>query len=138
MHVFTYGTLQVEEVWWRVAGKRFDTVRGHAHGYLSRRVRGADYPAMTQCPKESTIGLAYLEVDEDTLARLDRFEGAQYVRQEIEVTCEDGVVRRCDAYLLAGDEAHLLTDEPWSLQNFRQGEGLIRFCQRYIGFDAIL
>lgn len=137
MHVFTYGTLQVEEVWLRVAGRAFATLPAVAHGYRCRRVQGADYPAIVRRPDESTPGLVYLDVDELTVDRLDRFEGSQYNRLPIEAITPDGQALSCQAYVLAADRLPQLTDEPWSLTEFSSGEGLRRFTNRYIGFGQV-
>lgn len=135
MHVFTYGTLQVEVVWLRVAGKAFATLPAVAHGFRCRRVQGTDYPAIVRYPDESTAGLIYLDVDEQTVDRLDRFEGKQYNRLPIDAISLDGQALSCQAYVFAADRASQLTNETWSLAEFRSGEGLRRFTNGYIGFD---
>lgn len=134
--VFTYGTLQVEAIWNRVAQQRCETVPGVARGYRSRRVRRADYPAMIERADDSVAGLVYQGVTEAALGRLDAFEGPQYLRRAIAVACDDGQTRRCQAYLLAPSRHDELSDEPWTLAGFVGSDACRRFTQNYTGFDS--
>ena len=94
MHVFTYGTLMFAEVWKAVVGRKFETIQGTAAGYAIYRVRGTVYPAMTTASETSIVpGLVYLDVDAESIARLDRFEGPHYERLEIAIDCADGIAR---------------------------------------------
>lgn len=135
--LFTYGTLQVDEIWRRVAGKSCDTLAGTAHNFAIRQIHNAEYPGIYAALDETVSGVVYLNVDQTTLARLDSFEGRQYVRRPIEVECEDEVVRTCDAYLVAEDCLHQLSDAAWRLETFVQGGALDRFWRRYTGFEAL-
>lgn len=135
MDVFTYGTLQLEEVWRRVALRRFATVAGHVDGFAAYRIQGVDYPGMTRRGDAVTRGTVYLGVDADALARLDRFEGTEYQRWTVPVQCEDGIVRDCQAYVVPSASAAPLTDEPWTLESFQSSGGLERFLTRYAGFS---
>jgi gamma-glutamylcyclotransferase (GGCT)/AIG2-like uncharacterized protein YtfP len=137
MHVFTYGTLQVEEIWTRVTGMPVKRIKGVVTGYAVRRIRGEDYPGMTPTPGGEAPGLVYLDVPAGALERLDRFEGGQYVRRSLAVRCEDGQIRQCEAYLVAGGSIGLLTNEAWLLESFITSGGLARFSSRYLGFAAL-
>lgn len=136
MDVFTYGTLQVDAIWRRVTGQACRVVAGVAHGYRVRRLKDADYPAIVSDDLEDTPGLVYLDVAPDSLVRLDRFEGDQYVRRPLRVQCQDGQVRTCQAYVLAPSKLDLLTSDPWRLDEFINGPGLARFSNRYVGFQS--
>lgn len=134
MHVFTYGTLQVEEVWRRVALRPFPTVAGEAQGFTAHRIRGVDYPGMTPRDGVATQGTVYLDVDDHTLSRLDRFEGDEYERWTIPVQCADGLSRECQAYVIAPGSPTVLTSESWSIDSFLASRGFERFLGRYAGF----
>ncbi len=136
MHVFTYGTLQVEEIWARVTGQPVHRVEGVVPGYAVRRIRGEDYPGMTATPAGEAPGLVYLDVPAAVIERLDRFEGDQYLRQAVEVRCVDGVIRKCQAYAIAPDSLALLTAEAWDMESFVRDGGLKRFSRSYRGFSG--
>ncbi|TWT73465.1 AIG2-like family protein [Posidoniimonas polymericola] len=136
MDVFTYGTLQVDAIWRRIAQQPCTTVPGVAEGFRARRVCRADYPAMTEQAGESVAGLVYCGVGEAALRRLDAFEGPQYIRRAIAVACADGQTRRCQAYLLAASRIDELSDEPWTLADFIGSDACQRFTQTYVGFDS--
>lgn len=134
--VFTYGTLQVDAIWRRIAQQACESVDGVADGYRSRRVCRADYPAMIEQPGEAVAGLVYLDVSKEAVRRLDAFEGPQYLRRAVAVACADGQTRRCQAYLLAPSRLGELSDEPWTLEDFVGSDACRRFTQNYTGFDA--
>src|SRR3954462_6399580 len=91
MHVFTYGTLMFPEVWPSVVGKSFETIHGRVDGYVVVRVEGAVFPGMTPAGDDAIArGVVYLDVDDASLDRLDRFQDDFYNRQAIPVSCEDG------------------------------------------------
>lgn len=134
MNLLTYGTLQFDDVWLRVAGRPLTTVPGEAAGYGVYRVDGREYPGMTPEPGATAAGTVYLDVDDETLARLDVFEGDEYTRLAVRVTCADGVDRECEAYVIPSESRRLLTDEPWTRESFLASGALERFLLCYAGF----
>jgi gamma-glutamylcyclotransferase (GGCT)/AIG2-like uncharacterized protein YtfP len=138
MHVFTYGSLMFPEVWRSVVGRDFATVAGTATGYSIFRVRDAAFPAITPaCEGSSVTGLMYLDVDAETVARLDRFEDTFYDRLAIEIDCADGARREADAYVVLEKNRHVLTAEPWTAEWFESSGGLADFIARFQGFSRL-
>jgi gamma-glutamylcyclotransferase (GGCT)/AIG2-like uncharacterized protein YtfP len=138
MHVFTYGTLMFPEVWKAVVGRKFETIPGTAAGYAIYRVRGTVYPAMTTASVTSIVpGLLYLDVDAESIVRLDRFEGPHYERLEIKIDCADGVSRQAATYVVPNERGHLLTTEPWTPESFLASGGLAQFIASYEGFSLV-
>ncbi|MCA9239762.1 MAG: gamma-glutamylcyclotransferase [Planctomycetales bacterium] len=135
MFVFTYGSLQVEAVWTRVAGVRCETAPGVAHGYSAYRVSGQDYPGMVADAAGSTAGLVYFDVPDHAVARLDRFEGSEYSRRPIDVKLENGERLSCQAYVFLSLDG--LTTESWRLNEFLTTGAVERFTARYVGFTEI-
>ena len=75
MHVFTYGTLMYPEVWRAVVGREFATVGGRAAGFAIYRVQDAVFPGIIAAtPQEAAPGVVYLDVDQASVDRLDRFD----------------------------------------------------------------
>ena len=138
MHVFTYGTLMFLEVWQAVVGRSFATVEGNAAGFEVFRVRDAVFPGIIvgsgAC---STTGVVYLDVDLDSIGRLDRFEDDFYERHAIAVDCRDGQQRMAEAYIVPAANRSVLTNEPWRRESFLASGGLEQFISRFAGFGRV-
>lgn len=137
MNVFTYGSLMFPEVWKIVTGREFDTIEATLHGYSTFRVRGAVFPGITQVSDDAVRGLVYLNVDEASVDRLDRFEGDLYERRSVIVNCSDGRQLPADAYVIAESQQHELTAELWTADWFVSSGGLADFIARYQGFSRL-
>jgi gamma-glutamylcyclotransferase (GGCT)/AIG2-like uncharacterized protein YtfP len=158
MHLFTYGTLMFPEIWQAVdcpddTGRQFATLPATLLGYQIFRVADAVYPGIIACvpppsPSDSqpttlnsqptsVPGILYLDVDPETIARLDRFEDDFYRRQPITVNTDDGRELAAEAYIIPVDQRHLLTAEPWTAEEFEKCGDLARFAARYKGFQRL-
>jgi len=138
MHVFTYGSLMFPEVWRSVVEKDFATVEGTAAGYAIFRVEGAAFPGITPADEASNVsGIVYLDVDDESLARLDRFEDTFYDRLSLNIDCNDGVRRVADAYVVPATHGQILTAEAWTAEWFESSGGLADFIERFQGFSRL-
>lgn len=138
MHVFTYGSLMFPEVWNVVVGRQFATVDGTAFGYAIYRIRDAVFPGITPAAFDDGVnGVVYLDVDDDSLARLDRFEGDFYRRESLAVDCRDGHCRTADAYVVPAENRAALTAEHWHAEKFVSTGGLGHFLNRFAGFARL-
>lgn len=137
MHVFTYGSLMFPEVWKIVAGRDFETVAGTAAGYAVFRVRDAAFPGITAAADSEVRGLVYLDVDDESVARLDRFEDTFYDRLSLSIDCGDGARRDADAYVIPATHRSILTEEPWTAEGFVSSGGLADFIARFQGFSRL-
>jgi gamma-glutamylcyclotransferase (GGCT)/AIG2-like uncharacterized protein YtfP len=109
-----------------------------AAGYAIYRVREAVFPGITQATGGDCVGgVVYLDVDEASLARLDRFEDDFYRRETLWVDCEDGQRRAADAYVVPAENHAVLTDETWRADEFVASGGLDYFIRRFQGFERI-
>jgi hypothetical protein len=127
-------------------------------GHQIFRVRDAVYPGIIKDPslhspkrlstsgsQPSTLnsqlspvpGLLYLDVDADSIARLDQFESNFYRRQPITVVTSDGRQLAAEAYVVPNESRHLLTDEIWSAAEFQSRGDLARFVAKYSGFQRL-
>ncbi len=139
MHIFTYGTLMFPDVWMAVAGRAFETVAGRAAGYGIYRVNGAVFPGIVAADADSNVpGVVYLNVEEATVARLDRFEDDFYVRQPLTIQCAEGQWLKADAYVVPAANRHVLTAEAWTREAFIAGRGLEEFVARFAGFARVM
>ena len=138
MHVFTYGTLMFPEVWLAVVGRAFETVDGTAAGFEVFRVRDAVFPGIIAGAGACSVpGVVYLEVDQESTERLDRFEDDFYERCAISIDCNDGRRRTADAYVVPLANRNVLTSEPWSRESFLATGGLQQFISRFAGFGRV-
>jgi len=138
MHVFTYGTLMFPEIWQAVVGRSFETVEGTAAGFEVFRVRDAVFPGIVAGTGECSVpGVVYLDVDQESTERLDRFEDDFYERRPIAVDCRSGQQWIAEAYVVPSANRSVLTNEPWSRESFLASGGLEQFISRFAGFGRV-
>ena len=116
--VFAYGTLAVPAVMEAVTGRGFEAREAELAGFARRRLRGRIYPGAVESPGSRVTGRLYEGVDDATLARLDRFEGALYERREVPVLVRGGRGARAVLYVVAAAHRGELLEEPWDPGEF--------------------
>ncbi len=138
MHVFTYGTLMIPEVWQAVVGRPFAAVEGTAAGFAIYRVEGAVFPGIVAAGERDLVrGVVYLDVDHASIARLDLFEDDFYERQTLWIDCADGERRAADSYVVPPENQKVLTQERWQRAAFIASGGLEQFMRRFQGFARV-
>jgi gamma-glutamylcyclotransferase (GGCT)/AIG2-like uncharacterized protein YtfP len=138
MNVFTYGTLMFPEVWKAVVGCEFASVEGTANGYAIYRVRDAVFPGIIAASERDAVrGVIYLDVDRDSVARLDLFEDDFYLRETLGIDCDDHERRLADAYVVPEANRAVLTEDIWRREEFVASGGLDHFIRRFQGFRRI-
>ena len=130
MNIFAYGTLIVPEVMQRVAGKSFRAREGVLRGYARFRVKDGPEAAVIPFPDMQTDGVVYYDVDEESLRRLDSFEGPLFHRVEANVEAENGEWVEADIYVLRLRQRERLTAKPWDELQFREKD-LERFLHAH-------
>ncbi len=126
-HVFTYGSLMFPDVWSLVVAGRYAGVRATLAGHARFAIRDELYPGMVVRPDATVDGILYLDVDEADLARLDRFEGDDYRRATVAVSCADGVAREGGTYLYL--PADRLLPSPWRPDAFELQRFIDGYCR---------
>ena len=126
MHVFTYGSLMFPDVWSRVVKGSYRALPVHAKDFARFAVRDETYPGAVVQAGAVLHGMLYCDVDTADLKALDRFEGADYQRIEIEVLAEDGQAYKAQIYLYLQTAQLSATD--WKPEEFRLSEFLATFC----------
>jgi gamma-glutamylcyclotransferase (GGCT)/AIG2-like uncharacterized protein YtfP len=138
MHVFTYGTLMFPEVWNAVAGRAYSSVDGTLRGFAIYTVRDAVFPGIIAANQSDHVrGVVYLDVDDDSLARLDLFEDDFYRREALSIDCSDGQARTAHAYVVPAENRAILSDQPWRRDEFVTSGGLEQFIRRFQGFSRL-
>lgn len=88
--LFIYGTLRDREILSAVLGRDIDTATlrvATAPGWRTVYYPGAVYPALVPAARATAPGLLLEALDDEDLARLDAFEGSQYMRSTIAALC---------------------------------------------------
>lgn len=117
-HLFTYGTLQVPQIFYHVTGRHFQTDQAVLENYACFWVRGEVYPGIRPFFAARTPGKLYFNVDLPTLKRLDDFEGDYYKRTAVRVRLHNGLSVTSHVYLIRPTYYPILSSRPWYLRDF--------------------
>lgn len=110
--LFVYGTLQHPPLLEHLLGRRPPLTPATLEGWRAVDLSGRVYPGLVPAPTGSARGHV-LEVDDDELAVLDRFEGRQYER----VTVPAGDAEAF-AWRLRDEHLALALERDWDLARF--------------------
>lgn len=113
--LFAYGTLQFEAVLVRVCGRSFHACPAVLHGYACYYLLGRDYPGLASAPDALTRGVLYRGLPRVALARLDRYEGAEYRRLQLAVATAGGTAQ---AWVYLPRPPVRLSARPWRAEEF--------------------
>lgn len=125
-HVFTYGSLMFPEVWTRVVAGTYRAVHGRVEGHQRFEVRDETYPGMVARADCVVEGVLYLDVDAADLARLDAFEGEDYLRATLPVLSDDGPYDAETYIYRLHDRLH---DRLWLPEAFAMDRFLATYCK---------
>lgn len=113
MHrLFVYGTLQHPPLLRQLLGREPGLEPATVDGWRAARLQGRVYPGLVPAPGAFARG-HLLDVDDDELVVLDRFEGPQYERI---VVIADG--EEVSAWRLREEHLALAVGEDWDLARF--------------------
>lgn len=117
-----------------ISGRLFDAVPARLQGYVRYALRGETYPGLVEEPTAATDGVLWRDVDEDSLQRIDAFEGEWYERHTVQVIAEENAMP-AETYVLIEAQRHRLSRRPWSRARF-ESRYLQRFLSSYGGSTA--
>jgi len=132
-HCFTYGSLMCTDIMFGVAGLALEYEAATLREHSRHPVAGETYPGMIPAAGAAVSGVLYRDVPPAALARLDAFEGEQYLRLTVQVELADGRMAAADTYVFRPEFAHLLAGGEWDFDGFL-AEGKRRFETQYLGF----
>ena len=133
-NLFVYGSLMYEEVWRRLVSREFRRMPARLDGYRRLRIKGEDYPGLVK-GAGVVHGTVLLELDDETLGRLERFEAECYRRVSGRVIGDSGVEIPADFFEIRESHMSLVEDVEWDVRKFEQS-GLTRFLAGYAGFKG--
>jgi len=126
--VFTYGTLQVPEIFEAVTGTTAVSKRAVLPDYARYGIRGQVFPGIIPEHGASVIGRYYFDIDEQSLASIDEFEDMLYDRRTVYVNV-GGKKRPAETYIITARFRDWLDGRPWRLDTFRDRH-LARYLNR--------
>jgi gamma-glutamylcyclotransferase (GGCT)/AIG2-like uncharacterized protein YtfP len=133
---FTYGSLMYAPIMDAVSALECAGLPATLPGYRRHPVKDEDYPGMVADPAHSVAGILYRDLPAFALARLDAFEGEQYLRTSVVVLTAGGARVEAMTYVFRPEYAHLLLPGDWDYAHFL-AVGRRRFERRYEGFGRM-
>lgn len=124
MNIFTYGSLMFDEVWRPLAVRPSASMTAELAGFAREGVVNERYPGLRAQPGAVTAGRVYLDVDAETLSRLDAFEGSEYRRVAVSVAVKGRGGRRAlvDAQVYLFVDPARLDGKPWDPDRFERDD----------------
>ena len=96
-----------------------DTQQALLSGYARFRISGEAYPGIVERIGARTEGVLIAGIGERLWLQLDGFEGEYYERRSVRVRTDDGFAE-AQTYVISPTWRHLLSDEAWSPEWFRE------------------
>jgi gamma-glutamylcyclotransferase (GGCT)/AIG2-like uncharacterized protein YtfP len=103
-------------VWELVVRDSYSSCTATLHGYARYAVADARYPGVIAQPGTIVDGVLYLDVGMADIARLDLFEGKEYLRAAVQVCLADGTQADAQTYLFTA--THRLQASAWDADGF--------------------
>ena len=117
-HLFAYGTLQHPAILGQILNRIPDSAPALLHDFARYRIAGETFPGIHHSPGLQIDGTVYFDITEKEWQNLDHYESDLYLRQTLEVICENGSPLSAEAYVIPPHHENNLTREPWVLDEF--------------------
>jgi len=116
-HIFFYGTLMCPEVYEAISGKPLEAKPATLSQFKIYSLQNRVYPGIIPSRDSEVKGLV-TKVDQETLDRLDYFEGEVYIRTLVEVTDTKKQLMKAWTYVLKESHYSLAQEEVWDYEKF--------------------
>lgn len=116
-----------------VTARHFRFKKAMLKGYVRFTVKGESYPGIIPQADAITEGIIYLNVDEQSLERLDAFEGKLYHRTPVQVATKGAEILNAAIYVIKPEYRRLLSSKAWDVKEFIQ-KNLTAFLTDYPNF----
>jgi len=117
-NLFVYGTLLFPEVIQNITGRLFKSSSAKLAGYKRLGILGCDYPAIIEKENALTQGELLFAVDEESMRKIEAFEGDEYVKRKLTVI-SDKKEFEAIVFIWASD-AKMLTECDWNIAEFNR------------------
>jgi gamma-glutamylcyclotransferase (GGCT)/AIG2-like uncharacterized protein YtfP len=120
--LFCYGTLMFAPVRRLHSRRALATESAVLRGYARHALRGSSYPGIVPDANATVAGLLVRGISPALLARLDRWEGAEYERTPVRVETARGERVPAVSYVLALRAAQRILPQDWDAAAFERHE----------------
>ncbi len=108
------------ELFKALTNKSFSTKFGVLNGYTQFFINdNSGQAAIIPFPDRMVDGVVYMDIDEESLAILDAFQGKNFIREEVTIEGEGGEWLDAFSYCLKLSRKSLLTSDEWSEDVYR-------------------
>jgi len=116
-NVFTYGSLMFDDIMQNLLGKPATKIPAVLQGWMRHALKDRTYPGAVPAtdPNAKIDGILWLSLTDQDLAILDRFEGNEYDKLQVEVLSAAG--QTYPALLYAWKDTSALLGE-WDVAEF--------------------
>ena len=120
VNLFVYGPLMLRDVIQKVVGRELTRRGGTLNGYLQLRLIKRSQAALIPFPDAVTEGVVFMDVDAETLRRMDEFQGGEFERGEVNVQVAEDEWVEAETHLLRLSRKKELSAKPWDEDEFRK------------------
>ena len=120
-----------EDIMAAVSGSHFSYQPATLFAYRRSPVMGETYPGIVPAENGVVEGVLYRDVSDAACAKLDAFEGSEYMRTVVQVRLADGHFEWAWAYVFKPELADRLAPGDWDFAHFLHTEKA-RFEARYL------
>lgn len=118
MNLFTYGTLQFQEVMKILLGKSIEYEDLSIKGFKRRRLKGEVFPAVINSDSERVSGRVYFGITEEDFLILNKFEGDYYSPVTINIETKRIGKTLAIIYVLREEFFSFFSSEEWEVNHF--------------------
>lgn len=119
IHLFAYGSLTFKHIWLEVTGGENTCATAFITNIARKKLINKPYPGgIKTIGLQPLKGTLYFDLTVQQIKRLDDFEGELYLREQHEVTLENGTKEYAHIYLIKNIYRSLVSDEDWELADF--------------------
>jgi gamma-glutamylcyclotransferase (GGCT)/AIG2-like uncharacterized protein YtfP len=133
-NLFAYGTLMEPQIITDIIGRTPASEPAELNDYRRQCIQGELYPGIQPAPGVTTPGRIYFALTPPEMEKLDRFEGEMYHNTPVTLRSPSGDELSARAYVIRPEYRHLLLDEEWDYDAFRE-RFVERFTNEYRGFE---
>ena len=131
--VFTYGTLMCEDILQTIVDQHECLGTTRLQGFRRLCIRNEHYPGIIQASDYEVQGIVYNLPQQDSLHKLDYFEGDMYQRIPVSVELDNGDCLQAFTYVIKDHYRHMLEQKDWDFEVFKK-HYKSAFITTYSGF----
>jgi len=118
VNVFVYGPLMLRDVVKAVVGRELTRRGATVNGYMQLRLMDQSQAALVPFPDAVTEGVVYMDVDAESLRRMDAFLGKAFERGDVNVQVAEGEWVEAETHFFRLSRKKMLSAKPWDEDEF--------------------